>query len=416
MTIEKIIENLIATGKEDNYYDFKREKHKDKAELVHDIICLANSSSHKGDRFLVFGVENNYTPVGIPLKDKQTQIHIIDTLRNARFAGGVFPDIQLEPIQLSNKNIEVLIIKDKPNERPYYLEKEYYDHKLKDSKGKPTGCIVRAGTTYIRTRDGNTPIDRVASTVAIEKIWRQRFGLDLTPLEKMTQYLLDFKGWCQPLVNIEWNSCSTPSHLLSESGHMYYRQAPEFTIRKSPLYGYDDSGLGDKVQHGESWVRHAPDPDSRMYKVELVYHQTILHTEEVLTYDGSELFNNPKTYSKLKNFENALFYYYLADDILKFNILQFLHSTSLNYTSEIINPRRDNIVPLVIFKNENELEEFCNYLDSSFNVSSIKNIPFYQDRAYDWENKPHDILNIQLCLFIKEKLPEWRSSHISKRI
>jgi len=308
MTLEKIIETLINTRKEGDYWDFKREKHKDKAEFVHDIICLANSPYYIGDRFLVFGVKNNYTPVGIPPKDKQTQIHIIDTLRNARFAGGVFPDIQLETIQLSNKNIEVLIIKDKPNERPYYLEKEYYDHKLKDSKGKPTGCIVRAGTTYIRTRDGNTPIDRVASTVAIEKIWRQRFGLDLTPLERMTQYLLDFKGWCQPLVNIEWNSCSTPSHLLSESGFMYYRQAPEFTIRKSPLYGYDDSGLGDEVQHGESWVRKALDPISSMYKLELVYHQTVLHTEEALTYDGSTLFNNPKTYSKLKSFDNALFY------------------------------------------------------------------------------------------------------------
>lgn len=96
---------------------------------------------------------------------------------------------------------------------------------------------------------------------------------------------------------------------------MYYRQAPEFIIRKSPLSGYDNSGLGDEVQGGESWVRKAFDPVSRMYKLELVYHQTVLHTEAVLTYDYTTLFNNPNTYSKLKNFENALFYYYLEDDI-----------------------------------------------------------------------------------------------------
>jgi len=101
---------------------------------------------------------------------------------------------------------------------------------------------------------------------------------------------------------------------------------------------------------------------------------------------------------------------------LKFNILQFLHYTNLNHTSEIINPRRGDIIPLVIFKNQNELEEFCNYLDSSLDVSSIKDITFYEDRAYDWENKPRDILNIQLCLFIKEELPRWRLSHASKRI
>ena len=291
MTLEKIIENLIATGKEGDYWDFKREKHKDKAEFIHDIICLANSPYYIGDRFLVFGIENNYTILGIEPKEKQTQAKIIDALRNARFGGGVFPDIQLETIQLGSKNIEVIIIKDKPNERPYYLEKEYCDYKLKDPQGKPAGCIVRAGTIYTRTRDSNTPINSVASTAVIEKLWKQKFGLDLTPLERMTQYLLDFDGWCQPLVNVEWNRCSTPSHLLGESGSMYYRQAPEFTIRKSPLYGYDESGLGDEVQGGASWVRKAFDPVSRMYKLELVYHQTVLHTEEALTYDCSELFN-----------------------------------------------------------------------------------------------------------------------------
>lgn len=410
MTLEKIIGNLIATGKEDDYWDFKSSIHNN-ADLIRDIISLANSPHHRGDRYLIIGVKDNAEVIGIKRESQLKQADIITLLRDCNFAGNLFPDISLEDIQIDGR-LSIIVIKDKPEDRPYYLEKVY----TQKDKGGSKDNTIYPGTVYSRVRDSNTPKNKTASLSDTEKMWRQRFGLDLTPLEKMTQYLLDFDGWCQPLVDIEWNSCSTPSHLLSEGGSMYYRQAPEFIIRQSPLYGYDDSGLGDKVQCGESWVRHAYDPDSLMYKLELVYHQTVLHTEEALTYDYTTLLNNPKTYSKLKNFENALFYYYLADDILKFNILQFLHSTSLNYTREIINPRRDNIVPLVIFKNENELEEFCNYLDSSFNVSSIKNIPFYQDRAYDWENKPHDILNIQLCLFIKEKLPEWRSSHISKRI
>ena len=406
MTLEKIIENLIATGKEGDYCDFKECWHHNNADLVRDIVSLANSPHYIGERYLIIGVDNEAKVIGIKPASHLKQADIITILRDCNFAGNLFPDISLEDIQVNGKDLSIIVIKDKPEDRPYYLEKVY----TQKDKGGSKDNTIYPGTIYSRVRDSNTPKDKTASLSDTEKMWRQRFGIDATPLERMTQYLLDFDGWCQPLVNGEWNGCSTPSHLLREGGSMYYRQAPEFIIKKSPLSGYDNSGLGDEVQGGESWVRKAFDPVSRMYKLELVYHQTVLHTEAVLTYDYTTLFNNPNTYSKLKNFENALFYYYLEDDILKFNILQFLHYTNLNHTSEIINPRRGDIVPLVIFKNENELEEFCNYLDSSFDASSIKDITFYEDRAYDWGNKPHDILNIQLCLFIKEELPRWRLS------
>ena len=91
MTLEKIIETLINTRKEGDYWDFKREKHKDKAEFVHDIICLANSPYHTGDRFLVFGVENNYTILGIEPKEKQTQVKIICRRCFSRYSVGNNP-------------------------------------------------------------------------------------------------------------------------------------------------------------------------------------------------------------------------------------------------------------------------------------------------------------------------------------
>jgi len=37
------ITQLIATHREDDWWDFKREHHDDKAELVHDILCMANN-------------------------------------------------------------------------------------------------------------------------------------------------------------------------------------------------------------------------------------------------------------------------------------------------------------------------------------------------------------------------------------
>lgn len=406
--LEKIISNLISLGKEGDYWDFKEVWHHNNADFVRDIISLANTTHHKGQRYLIFGVSDNCEVVGVASQNIKKQADIISILRDRDFAGDVFPDVELVYVKIDQKDLSVIVINDKPDERPYYLEKLY---EPRDELGFKKS-IVYPGTIYSRVRDSNTPKDRVASPRDIEKMWRQRFGLDATPLGRMTQYLLDFTGWGIPIKNFEGKDFAdySLSGLLNGNEIAHYKQHPEFTIRKSPLYGYEENDLGDKVNHGESWVRHAFDPISYMYKLELMYHQTVLHTEEALTYDGTILFNNPKTYWQLKNFDGALFYYYLESDSLRFNILRFLHpSYVIDHTSEIVNPRRGNILPLVIFQNEEELEQFCDYLDSQFELSSIKNIEFCQDWAYDWKNKPQDILNIQLCLFVKEQLPKWRS-------
>lgn len=52
------ITQLIATHREDDWWDFKREHHNDKAELVHDILCMANNRARR-DSYIIFGVEDN---------------------------------------------------------------------------------------------------------------------------------------------------------------------------------------------------------------------------------------------------------------------------------------------------------------------------------------------------------------------
>lgn len=51
------IRNLINSKTEGQYWDFKREPHKDNKTLVHDILCLSNAK-HDGDRFLIIGVDD----------------------------------------------------------------------------------------------------------------------------------------------------------------------------------------------------------------------------------------------------------------------------------------------------------------------------------------------------------------------
>jgi len=42
-SFREMILDLINSNLEKDYYDFKEEHHKKKTELLHDIICLANS-------------------------------------------------------------------------------------------------------------------------------------------------------------------------------------------------------------------------------------------------------------------------------------------------------------------------------------------------------------------------------------
>ena len=56
--IEEKILNLIKDKREGRYWDFKVEYHKNKAELLHDIICLANNLSNE-EAYLILGVADN---------------------------------------------------------------------------------------------------------------------------------------------------------------------------------------------------------------------------------------------------------------------------------------------------------------------------------------------------------------------
>lgn len=206
MSLENKIKTLIESKREGQYWDFKEEYHENTASLLHDIICLSNSL-HKGNKYLIFGVSDPST--GCSLKDisndvnRKNQVKFIDFIRAKDFAGDIRPEIELQTININNFEIDVLIIFDKP-QKPYYLRKDYSD------KGK----IVRANYIYTRNLDTNTPINISADIGFIEKMWRERFGLDISPLEKLRIYLLDYENW-------KWDGIDSA----------YYENFPEFTIK-----------------------------------------------------------------------------------------------------------------------------------------------------------------------------------------
>ena len=248
--LSAIIGDLIATGKEGDYWDFKREPHAKTGDLIKDIICLANTPRHAGDRYIIYGVDNTRSVVGLQSTTPRTQADIVNTLSNAGFAGGVFPDIYLQPIKLQGQRLEVLIIKDRP-EKPYYLQKEY----------RKDGVRLNPGTVYARVRDSNTASDQVASSHDIDRMWRQRFSLDQTPFQRVQNYLLDRDGWTATSENV-W----------------YYSQFPEFTI--SPT----EEEIR-PVMAVENWVRAAMNPSAFVRAFRICFHQTVLAEVECIYYD-----------------------------------------------------------------------------------------------------------------------------------
>ena len=198
--ITQIVKDLISRKKEGDYWDFKVIHHKNNKDLIKDIICLANVTSHKGDRYIIFGVKDGtYEIMG--LDENKNLNNIMDLLKNTSFANKDHPDIDLEAIELEGKKLDVLIIKDKPK-KPYYLDKQYkFDSKF-----------MYAGTIYSRTGDRNTADDSVASVAEIEMMWKERFGLDQDPLDRVLQYLKRADEW------------------MDRESISYFKQFPEFTI------------------------------------------------------------------------------------------------------------------------------------------------------------------------------------------
>lgn len=78
-SLVEVIEDLIAAGKEGDHWDFERERHAEAGDLIKDVACLANTPLHVGDRFIIYGVDDTGTVVGVPPDHPRTQADIVDT-------------------------------------------------------------------------------------------------------------------------------------------------------------------------------------------------------------------------------------------------------------------------------------------------------------------------------------------------
>lgn len=249
--MQEIICDLISKGKEGLWWDFKQKFHENMASMVHDILCLANVI-HDGDRYIIFGISDQYQIIGLDASSKRyTQADIISHLNKLAFSENHVPTIELNYFEFQDKQIALLKVFNKPL-KPYYLTEEYRYH----------GKVVRAGVIYSRTEDSNTPLDSCANPIDVKKMWTERFGLNLSAIDRFSLILEDSKNWIYDGIN-----------------KAYYSNDSSFTIE-----------IGDiEYTGGSYWWQTALIEEPQHYYYYLKYNNTEIHKILVVHYYNESL-------------------------------------------------------------------------------------------------------------------------------
>ena len=96
MDYTELVMELLETKREDDYWDFKETWHNNKADLIHDIICLSNNRVDR-DAYLMMGIrDKTYEIIGIENdENRKTQQNVIDLLNEVSFISGIRPSIDI---------------------------------------------------------------------------------------------------------------------------------------------------------------------------------------------------------------------------------------------------------------------------------------------------------------------------------
>lgn len=112
--IQEIYE-LISYKQEGAYWDFKKEWYAEGklADLLHDIICMANNMENR-DAYIIIGIdeENDYKVNDLTnANDRKSTQMVVDFLREKKFAGGIRPQVMIESLQMEEGIIDIILVK-----------------------------------------------------------------------------------------------------------------------------------------------------------------------------------------------------------------------------------------------------------------------------------------------------------------
>ncbi len=269
-------------AKERDFFDFKVEWHDSQAELIKDILHLSNSFSFQQKKYLIFGIDNNGNIKGV---ENNSIKHNTASITNTLHANFLNRSLELSIFTQKlkdDKNIEILSIETKDEDKPYFLGKDYNDKKNK----------VHAGIIYTRTNDSNC----IANDNQAEQLWKFRFHLHLLPSERMKKYINDIHYWER--INIDSDE---------NKEIYYYSKFPDFRIEvlETPYKSYE----GKETQN-------FPDKDTPNYRnqVILFFNSRPILENYFINYDGFRYFM-PQPSCRCKDQDELEYFYTLEDEL-----------------------------------------------------------------------------------------------------
>lgn len=378
MNLETIIKELINSKREDDYWDFKEQWHDNKADLLHDIICLANNRVDK-DAYLIFGVrDKTYEIIGVENdQNRKNQQKVIDFLKGIQFVSGIRPSVEVKTIKKDNRELDILIVKNS-YDTPYFLLKDYSD------KGK----IVKRYSIYTRVKDTNTPKDSIADINQIEFLWKKRFHLTSSPVLQFFHMIENKNEW------EERYDEKTQSRVY----HNIYR--PEFTI----TLNFDDD-------EGCKMFYCFEQTDCRVFYGELIvqYFGTQLYSKQLIDLDGRRLVTVAleNSFFKLDGERNYDYTYkFLIRNSEEDKLIQFLYNpdnsderfayqkhqrTYLEFDSE---KQKEDFEMYLLFEKDRVIKDINQKVSEYLNYSIIKeNTNEYSIKAIAQELATAEVFN-----------------------
>jgi len=377
--LNKII-TLINSKKEGEYWDFKEQHHNNKADLLHDILCMSNNRADR-DAYIIFGVSDDFEIRGVNNdENKRNQQQIIDFLKSKSFSGDIKPIIELHNFQFEKSQIDVLTIKNS-DDTPYFIREDY----------QYRGRRVRANHIYTRIGDTNTDIDKSADINHIEYLWKKRFKINRSPLEQI-KYKLQFVE--------EWNE--------REGDQVFHHKfQPEFTLKLE-----SDGDRGKTEFYSYTMMNTTTEFGS----LKVCYFGTTLFSHQFTVLDGGRLRTTVPEWGLVDygeyNEKNILYKYYIVGTI---NYL--LHKLLTGKNDEALIANKNLYSVIVIFKSALEKDSFEAYLRNR--ISEFKSYFIQEKDSYNWivtqtkQEKKHEINRLKTGKVINKMLKQFRSKRKS---
>lgn len=363
--------SIILNSTENDYIDFKQKwytKEQAKFEMVHDIICLANSITDNIERFIVIGIkedsktkEKTFFDVSEDSNIKTSE-DIITILRNYV---SVPPKIEVLRRKHCNKSIDIIQIAPVSRDLPYVL--------FKDCKSSNNNTIIKANNIYSRSGSQNTPKNEQCSISIIEELFARKRGENLAILDRFKMYLEDVSNWNKVNNTLYYNK-NHKYKIININNNKNYKSVKEI---KSYLELVRDTYLGRSYFNNFAL---SYDDYYSWFDVELWADNTIIKTETIF-----------EIYSKYFFIDNN----YSNDKYYVPCIQRLCYDTdNLNSKEKIIKSYAWNICKL-LFKNslspckeysDSKAEEILDLLNYEYMDSPSKYIEANKNWIYDDPN------------------------------